>query len=90
MSPPEKASHLDGDAAGQDSFSGSQPHEQACRRLSGFGLLAGHDVAVGVEGEADRSVAEALADDLHVDAGGEQVRGSAFSSGISSIWYRIV
>ena len=75
MSPPEKASHLDGDAAGQDSFSGSQPHEQACRRRSGFGLLAGHDVAVGVEREADRGVAEALADDLHVDAGGEQMRG---------------
>ena len=49
--------------------------KQACGGRCGLGLLAGHDVAVGVEGEADRSVAEALADDLDVDAGGEQVRG---------------
>ena len=40
-----------------------------------FGLLAGHDVGVAVEGEADRGMAETFADDLDVDAGHQQVAG---------------
>ncbi len=41
----------------------------------GFGLLAGHHVGVGVEGETDRRVTESLADDLDVDAGNQQMSG---------------
>lgn len=44
---------------------------QRSRRFGSLGVLAGHGVGVGVEGEGDAVVAEAVGDDFGVDSSGE-------------------
>lgn len=49
--------------------------ERLAEEAGGVGLHAGDDVLVHGHGEGGAAVAEAFADDLHVDAGLEQDRG---------------
>ena len=53
---------------------GTLLHEQSVHMVGNFRMKGGSDVAVGVEGERDRAVAEEFLDHLGMHAAAEEMR----------------